>query len=193
MPEAPISLSLETARRLAVRKQWLAGPRPAADLDTLRKLLRDIRCLQLDPTSAVARSHLLVLHARLGAFDPAWLDRLLWEERWLIEDWAHAASICLTEDYPILAHARLAGWNSDRTWSRRMRAWVEENRPLREHIISELERSGPLLLRDLQGPVARGWVSAGWNADRNANQMLSWLWLEGRVMVAGRQRRPETV
>jgi uncharacterized protein YcaQ len=29
------------------------------------------------------------------------LDALLWRERWLFEYWAHAASIVLTEDYPI--------------------------------------------------------------------------------------------
>ncbi|HET9973734.1 MAG TPA: crosslink repair DNA glycosylase YcaQ family protein, partial [Streptosporangiaceae bacterium] len=88
-----LRLTLGEARRLAVRSQHLAGPGPAAGLDGLRQVLRGLRVLQLDPVNVVARSHLLVLWSRLGAFDRADLDTLLWRERWLFEYWAHAASI----------------------------------------------------------------------------------------------------
>ncbi|MCZ7668965.1 MAG: winged helix DNA-binding domain-containing protein [Chloroflexi bacterium] len=37
----------------------------------------------------------------MGNYDRAELDRLLWEERTLFEYWAHAASIVLTEEYPV--------------------------------------------------------------------------------------------
>src|SRR5689334_8837914 len=99
-----LRLTLGEARRLAVRSQHLAGtgaPEPAAGLDGLRQVLRGLRVLQLDPVNVVARSHLLVLWSRLGAFDRNDLDTLLWRERWLFEYWAHAASLVLTEDYPI--------------------------------------------------------------------------------------------
>ena len=42
-----------------------------------------------------------MLWSRLGGFDRDDLDTLRWRERWLFEYWAHAASIVLTEDYPI--------------------------------------------------------------------------------------------
>jgi len=96
-----LMLSLGEARRLAVRSQHLAGPPPAAGIDGMRQVLRGLRVLQLDPVNVVARSHLLVLWSRLGGFDRDDLDTLLWRERWLFEYWAHAASIVLTEDYPI--------------------------------------------------------------------------------------------
>ena len=83
-----LRLSLGEARRLAVRSQHLAGPEPPAGLDGLRQVLRRLRVLQLDPVNVVARSHLLVLWSRLGAFDRADLDTLLWRERWLFEYWA---------------------------------------------------------------------------------------------------------
>ncbi|HEY2287658.1 MAG TPA: crosslink repair DNA glycosylase YcaQ family protein [Streptosporangiaceae bacterium] len=50
-----------------------------------------LRVLQLNPVNVVARSHLLVLWSRLGPFDRADLDTLLWRERWLFEYWTHAA------------------------------------------------------------------------------------------------------
>lgn len=97
----PRAVSLRTVRRLTLTKQGLAGPRKPATRDGMMALIRDVRALQLDPTSAVARSHLLVLWSRLGPYDPALMDELLFREHMMFEYWAHAASIVLTEDYPL--------------------------------------------------------------------------------------------
>ena len=68
------------ARRIAVRAQLLDGS--AQDvLDTVRRLGR----LQIDPISTVAPPQYLVLWSRLGTYDRAELDRLLWEEKKLFE------------------------------------------------------------------------------------------------------------
>lgn len=64
-------------------------------------VMRDIRYLQLDPMTIVAPSHTLVLWSRQGPYDVSHLEKLLWKERRLFEDWAQATSIVLTEDYPI--------------------------------------------------------------------------------------------
>ena len=73
-------LTREQARRIAVRAQLLDGGAQGV-LATIEQL----GYLQLDPTSAVAPSHLLVLWSRLGGYDRAELERLLWEERVLLE------------------------------------------------------------------------------------------------------------
>src|SRR5262245_40479786 len=95
------TISPTAARRLAVSRQRLAGPRACPDAEGMMGVVRDLGCLQLDPISAVARSHLLVLWSRLGVYDPAHLDTLMWEQRRLFEYWAHAASIVLTENYAL--------------------------------------------------------------------------------------------
>lgn len=47
----PISLAL--ARRLAITRQRLAGPRPAPGPAGLLEVARDLGCVQLDPINAV--------------------------------------------------------------------------------------------------------------------------------------------
>ena len=85
----------EQARRIAVRAQLLDGSATSV-LDTVRTL----GLLQLDPIATVATPQHLVLWSRLGtAYDPAELDRLLWEERKLFE-WN--AFIWPVEDLPMI-------------------------------------------------------------------------------------------
>ena len=89
----------EQARRIAVRAQLLDGSAKSV-LDTVRRL----GFLQMDPIATVARPQELVLFSRLGPFDPAVLDRLLWKERKLFE---YDAFIYPIEDLP-LQKARMA-------------------------------------------------------------------------------------
>ena len=97
------TISFQTARRLFILRQRLNDPDPANDAAGILDVVRDLGCLQLDPISAVARSHQLVVRSRVGNYDLAALDQLLWNDRSLFEYWAHMASIVLTEDYPIHA------------------------------------------------------------------------------------------
>ncbi|MBI5565805.1 MAG: winged helix DNA-binding domain-containing protein, partial [Chloroflexi bacterium] len=98
------TLSLDTVRKLALVKQHLAGQSPTSDAAGILDLVRDLGCLQLDPISAVARSHQIVVWSRVGQYDLDHLDQLLWRDRSLFEFWAHAASIVPVADYPIHRH-----------------------------------------------------------------------------------------
>ena len=102
MSETAISTSLECARRLTVTKQHLAGKLPTGSAsEAILSVIRDLGYVQLDPINTVAPSHLLVLWSRVGNFRLSDLDRLLWDEKKVFEHWSHAASIVLTEDYPL--------------------------------------------------------------------------------------------
>src|SRR5690349_9366865 len=113
-----LTLSPALARRLFIAKQRLAGERLPPTADGMRQLFRDLGCVQLDPISAVERTHWLVLWSRLGHYDRQHLNQLLWQDHHLFEYWAHCASIVLTEDYPL--HAPLMRGYS---WSDRTHAW----------------------------------------------------------------------
>ncbi len=178
------TIELGTARRLAIAKQRLSGRAPRSSPASVLDVVRAIRCVQLDPISVVARSPLLVLRSRLPGFRPEHLDRLLWRDRSLFEYWAHAASIVLSEDYAI--HRYLM--RNYPVPGSRFGEWASRNEALRRSILREVGRRGPLRLRDLDGnAVSEAWVSTGWTRDRNVDQMVRFLWVQGKVMVARRR------
>jgi uncharacterized protein YcaQ len=189
---APRVVTLGTARRLAVTRQRLAGPTVTPDREGIMDVTRDLGCLQLDPISVVARSHLLVLWSRLGVYDRGELDALLWEERRLFEYWAHAASIVLTEDYPIHSWLMRRYPRPIYAHGRRTAQWLEANQALRRHVLAELRRRGPIRARELEDRSDRPWRSGGWTNERNVTRMLDVLWTQGKVMVAGRMGLEKT-
>jgi uncharacterized protein len=185
MKEIPV-ISRTVARRLAIVAQGLAGPRPRADTEGIMDVIDQLGCLQLDPINIVARSHLLVLWSRLGSYDQGLLDLLLWQERQLFEYWAHAASIVLTQDYPLhQMRMRSYGKGSD-AWSQHVSAWMQQNETLRLSILSALQQRGPLRSRDFEDPGQVAWRSSGWTDGRTVGRMLDFLWAQGHVLVSKR-------
>jgi len=183
-----VQLSRTAARRLAITKQRLAGPRPAPGMKGLLEVARDLGCVQLDPISAVDRSHRLVWRARVGRFEPAHLHQMVWQERHMFEYWAHCASLVLTEDFP-LHHLMMRQYPGQAgAWSERTRQWMRDNDKLRRRILGEIRRHVPVPSRALEedGLDPKEWVSTGWTSGRNVSRMLDFLQMQGKIMVAGR-------
>jgi uncharacterized protein YcaQ len=87
--------------------------------------VRQLGFLQIDPISTVATPQQLVLWSRLGTYDPAELDRLLWKERKLVE-WN--AFIWPIEDLPLLRarmRRRRQGRSMRYEWERRVAAFLK--------------------------------------------------------------------
>jgi uncharacterized protein len=188
-----ITTTLENARRLAVVKQHLAGKRPnKPDSDDILEVTRNLGCLQLDPISAVAPSHLIVLWSRLGIFDTSELDKLLWSEKKLFEYWAHQASIVLMEDYP-LYYYMMRGYpdiflrSLGPVWRTRVKKWLSKNLELRDYVLTELKQRGPLLSRQFEDKTRVKPRGFGWSSWSDVSRMLFHLFFKGEVMVAGRQ------
>src|SRR2546430_5344692 len=138
MPRMKRKVSLEQARRIAVRAQLLDGSARRV-LDTVRRL----GFLQLDPIATVAPAQQLVLWSRLGPYDTGELDRLLWVERKLFE-WN--AFIWPIESLPLIRARmrRIRGANTTAR-DRWTRDFLKRNAGFRRYVLRELERRGPLL------------------------------------------------
>jgi uncharacterized protein YcaQ len=171
-------VDLAHARRIAIRAQALDGS--ATDL---YELVCRLGFLQMDPIATVARPQHLVPHSRLGAFDVAGLDRLIWQERRLFE-WD--AFIWPLADLPLVrarmrqARASASGWTRD---------FLKANARFRRALLRELEANGPLLSRDLKLDLVHRLPQAaahGWWGARQVPLMLELLQARGEVAVAGR-------
>ncbi len=171
-------ISLAQARRIAVRAQLLDGSAMGI-LETVRRL----GYLQLDPIATVATPQHLVLWSRLGPFDVAELDRLLWDERKLFE-WG--AYIWPIEDLPLI-RARMRRRRGKYKWERRGTEFLKNNARFRRYVMRELERRGPLLSRELADHAVDRWASGGWWGDRNVTLMLDILHGRGQVAIVGRR------
>jgi hypothetical protein len=172
------SVSLAEARRIAVRSQLLDGSATSV-LETVRRL----GFLQIDPISTIAPPQHLVLWSRLGAFDPAELDRLLWQERKLFE-WG--AFIRPIEDLPLIM-ARMKRRRGTQMYEIRGAEFLKTNARFKRHLLRELEHRGPLLSREIEADLMVSRDPHDWWGSRKVGLMLELLEGRGIVAVVGRR------
>ena len=176
------TVSADEARRIAVRAQLLDGSARGV-LETVRQL----GFLQLDPISTVAPPQHLVLWSRLGsAYDPAELDRLLWEDKKLIE-WN--AFVWPVETLPLLqarmrAQRRATHYKAEQ-WRQE---FIRDNADFRRYVLRELGRRGPLLSRELEDKTGGIGEKHRWWGTRQTGWMLGTLSLWGEIAVVGRRQ-----
>jgi uncharacterized protein len=169
-------VDIEEARRIAVRAQGLDGSTSDV-LGTVRRL----GYLQLDPISAVAPPQHLVLWSRLGPWDTSELERLLWQQRKLVE-WR--AFLYPSEDLPIL---RAFMRRRDRPYDGHIVDWLKANAAFRRYVLKELQERGPLLSREIEDAPGHRREDHRWWGQRKMGLMLDCLAARGQVAVVGRR------
>jgi uncharacterized protein len=180
-----------SARRLFVTKQRLAGPRPRRPTGRdLLAVVRDTAYVQIDPISVVSPAHTLHFWSRVGNYRPSDLDRLRWEDRSIFEYFAHAASLVLSEDFPLYysfmrryPESLSSGWGA---WRARARRWIPAHLALRRKVLRQLA-NGPMPVGAFAEHVPAGRSADGWSGGSDVSAMLFHLQMAGEVMVAGRQ------
>lgn len=174
-----IRITRRRAAQLAVMGQLLDRDRPAGVLDAVTRLGR----VQMDPTAVVARTEHLVLQSRLGRFDRAELERLMWRDRELFE---YQAFIVPMADLRLYRSAMRRYLDRDTTRARYLRRWLRQNDDLRRRVRRELARRGPLRSRDIVDDSRTGEDWGGWGSGRSVPQLLDALWAMGEIAIVGR-------
>jgi len=187
MTKPPLrTLPLSAARALALHAQGLTAPSGAESpptLDALYETVTRLTCVQIDTLHVVRRSQYLVLWSRLGAYDPADFDRLIYNpaHRRLFEYWYHAASLVPLSEYRYRLETVRHFQNGGGWWPQ----WAEqpENRCIVEEVRARLLAEGALRAADFEhdGPRRESWWD--WKPAKHA---LEYLYNTGEVMIADR-------
>ena len=172
------TVTLAQARRIAVRSQLLDG-----SADGVLATVRRLGFLQIDPISTVAPPQRLVLWSRLGSYDSAELDRLLWEERKLFE-WG--AFIWPIEDFPVI-RARMRRRRAKYKYEQQGSEFLRTNARFKRHLLRELEERGPLLSREIEADLMVSKDPHDWWGSRKVTLMLELLEDRGVVAIVGRR------
>lgn len=146
-PRPATELSVDEARRIALRAQGLLG---APDRRAgVRGVLRRLGAVQLDTISVLARSHELVPYARLGATGRDTVEDAYWKPGrtgapHAFEYWSHAACILPIEEWPHFAFRRRA-YRDRPHWNHELPEGTYEQ------VIKQLRAEGPLTATELGG------------------------------------------
>lgn len=182
---APSTLSAAQARRIALAAQGFAKERPAAPgTRQLNLALARMGTLQIDSVNVFARSHYMPLFSRLGAYDTAALDRLLFARRApYVEYWAHVAAFVPAADWALF---RFRMRELREKYGTSADSWFQSNRSTVDWVRAELAHRDPLRPAEIEYDIPRGTGGQWWNWDAVKNA-LEYLWLFGEVAIAGRR------
>lgn len=178
------SLSAREARRMALAAQGFGRRVPATPgTRQLNATLRRMHTLQIDSVNVYARSHYMPLFSRLGPYDTALLDRLLFARRApYVEFWAHVAAFIPASDWQLFRFRM----DDHRARFTAPGTWFAENLPIVEWVRAELGARGPLRPAEIEHDSRRGGRGPWWDWD-GVKRALEYLWLIGEVAVAGRR------
>ena len=180
------TLSLASARRIALAAQGFGGARPkTVGQAQLRREIERLGLHQIDSVNVLSRAHYLPAFSRLGPYDRALMDRAAWgpkRARRMFEYWAHEASLLPLDLHPLLrwrmaeADAGTSGWSGLRVFAGERRAEVEA-------VLDRIRAEGPLAVSDFDDGKSR----SGWWEWGDSKRKLEWLFWAGHITTATRR------
>ncbi len=181
------SLSAAQARRIALVAQGFGRAQTPVGTRQLVAALDRLAVLQLDSVNVFERSHYLPLFARLGAYDKADLDRVIFDRRSkYTEYWAHQASVIHREQWPLWRWS-MAHWRTEATDYGR---WGAANGEMLQFLRDELAQKGPLTAAQVEHDANRR--KGPWWGWSDVKTGLETLFMWGEVTSAGRSRFERT-
>ncbi|MFM9920463.1 DNA glycosylase AlkZ-like family protein [Lacisediminihabitans sp. H27-G8] len=175
---SPRVLTLDDARRIAVRSQLLDAERPGDVIEVAEQL----GAVKIDPTRVIAACEHTVLWSRIGyAYEPGQLKDAVERDHLLFEFDGAFRPVSLL---PLMLPAM-------RQWPRRERTrqWLDANSRFRSEVLARLRAEGPLLASDIPDTADVTRPPDGWFGSNQVPIMLDFLSRQGEVAIVGREGR----
>jgi uncharacterized protein len=179
------SLSPSEARRIALAAQGFDRPRPVGPVTAahLRRVIRQVGLLQIDSVSVLLPAHYQVPFSRLGPYDRARLDALIYRDREFTEQWAHEASILPMEHWPLIRHHLGA---HERRWGA-LAKFMAAHSEYAARVLEEVRARGPVVAGDIHEPNGTRGKGGGWWGWTTAKATLEGHFARGAIAIAERR------
>ena len=179
------SLSLSEARRIALAAQGFDRPRPTGPVTAthLRRVIRQVGLLQIDSVNVLLPAHYQVPFSRLGPYDRARLDALIYRDREFTEQWAHEASILPVEHWPLIRHHL---GPHERRWGA-LAKFMAAHAEYADRVLEEVRARGPVVASDIDEPNGSRARGGGWWGWTKAKATLEGHFARGTIAIAERR------
>ncbi|MEM7256144.1 MAG: crosslink repair DNA glycosylase YcaQ family protein [Pseudomonadota bacterium] len=141
------------------------------------KCIQQLGYVQIDTISVVERAHNHVLWSRVPGYLPQMLDKLVKRKK-IFEYWSHAAAYLPMDDFRYALPRMQAIKSGEKHW------FANKDRKLMRRICQRIAVEGPLMARDFEDTPRS---KSGWWDWKPTKQALEQLFMEGDLMVVGRQ------
>lgn len=181
------TLTNRQARELLVRYHNLDGQDGFKGIEGAKAVMDRLGTIQYDPLNVVGRNAELALQSRVRGFRPEMLQKLLYEERFLVDGYDKEMCIYTAKDFGAFGPQR-------EMHAADMRRWLSgrgqgEAFDMMEDILSIIREKGPCALTDIPMGESKDF---GWGPRRPSGAAIEYLFRVGRLCVGdkkGTQRR----
>ncbi len=169
-----LTISKKQARHLMLANAGLSHNFFGKGKGGVLKAIEHLGYVQIDTISVVERAHHHTLFSRLDDYKPFFLDALMKKDKTVFEYWSHAAAYLPMRDYrfSLIRKERFASGKTK---------WYT-NKKMTKFVFDRILNEGPLQSKDFEEKKVR----AGWWEWKDSKRALEQLFMEGKLMVAGR-------
>lgn len=170
-------LTIKEARKLVLASQ---GIHRESDFKTgksgVAEAVKRLSYVQLDTISVIERAHHHTLWNRVKNYTPQHLDDAL-KDKYLFEYWSHAAAYLPMVDYRYSLPRKQALASGETHW-------YEREPKEMAYVLDRIRAEGALQASDF---AQKRSVKGGWGEQKPAKRALEQLFMEGELMISGRQ------
>lgn len=133
--------------------------------------------IQIDTISVIERAHHHTLWSRVDGYEPDHLAQLQAEKK-VFEYWSHAAAYLPMKDFRFSLPRKMAIASGEKHWYKR-------DVKLNKRILDRVRKEGAMRAREFENTANKS--TSDWGGGKPAKRSLEQLFMEGELMVVGRE------
>ena len=166
------SLSAQQARSIVLSQQGLLEP-----LGSSAEVIEQLGYIQIDTISVTERAHHHVLFSRNRKYQQAEIEQLI-SSKQVFEYWSHAAA------YLPMCDFRYSLYKKEQ-YRQGEKHWFDRNKKVELYVMDRIRSEGPLQSKDFESAPSAN--AGGWDTWKPTKVALSNLFIDGSLMITGRQ------